>query len=78
MPVVYFADLVYRGSPTYKKITEAVPYFHGFGLCMRKLGNFALVVDLLQSSPTNMNFNFATFGSGEVTLGKYLANAILG
>ena len=39
----------YRGSPTYMKITNAVPYFRGFGLCTRKWGIFALVGDLLQS-----------------------------
>ena len=39
----------YKGSPTYAKLTNAVPYFCGFGLCTRKWGIFPLLGDLLQS-----------------------------
>ena len=38
-----------RGSATYTKITNAVHYIRGFGLCMRKWGISVLVGDLLQS-----------------------------
>ena len=38
----------YRGSPTYAKITNAVPYCRVFGLCTHKWGIFALVRDPLQ------------------------------
>ena len=38
-----------QGSPTYAKITNAVPYIRSFGLCTRKRRIFALVGDLLQS-----------------------------
>ena len=34
---------LYRGSPTYAKITNPVSYFRGFGLCTRLCGIFALV-----------------------------------
>ena len=40
---------LYSGSPNYVKITNAVPYFRGYGLCTSKWGIFALVGDLLQS-----------------------------
>ena len=40
---------LYGGFPTYAKITNAVPYFRGFGLSMHKWGIFALLCDLLQS-----------------------------
>ena len=40
---------LYSGSPNYAKISNAVPYFRGYGLCMSKWGIFALVGDLLQS-----------------------------
>ena len=43
------ALLKYRGSPTYTKITNAVPYFSVFGLCTRKWGIFELIRDLQQS-----------------------------
>ena len=40
---------LYRGSPTYVKITNTVPYFRSFGLCTCKWAIFGLVGDLLQS-----------------------------
>ena len=49
--ITWFPFTQYRGSPTYAKITNAVPYFHDFGLCMRKWGIFVLVGDLLQYIP---------------------------
>merc|ERR1712008_300778 len=39
---------IYRGSPTYTKITNTVSTTTVFGLCMCKCGIFALVGDLLQ------------------------------
>ena len=38
----------YRGSPTYMVFTSADPTTASFGLCMGKLGIFALVEHLLQ------------------------------
>ena len=39
-----FGDcFTYRGSPTYAKITNVVPYFCGFGLCMLKWGDFHVI-----------------------------------
>ena len=37
---------IYMGSPTSVKITNVVPYFSGFGLCLCKWGIFALVDSL--------------------------------
>ena len=42
-----YISKAYRGSPIYLKITNVVPHFRGFGLCMRKWGIFALVGILL-------------------------------
>ena len=44
-----FIQIMYRWSPTYRKITNAVPHLCGFSLCTRKWRNLALVESLEQS-----------------------------